>query len=215
MDNHKSGERPCLNSNEPFETKFFVITGGPGAGKTALLEAVRKFYCHHVAFLPEAAGILFQGGFWRVQSQSGRNAGQRAIYHVQMEMENLVRDEKVWSLGLCDRGTLDGLAYWQGSEKEFFSNLNSDKSTEIKKYEGVIHLVCPDITNGYNYQNPLRRESPQLAKEIDGRIQSIWSSHPNYIRIESSADFLDKVTLASQALKGMTKKYLQEHCREA
>ncbi len=30
-----------------------VLTGGPGAGKTAILELVRRTLCPHVALLPE------------------------------------------------------------------------------------------------------------------------------------------------------------------
>ena len=39
-----------------------VLTGGPGAGKTAVLEVVRRTFCEHVTVLPEAASILFMGG---------------------------------------------------------------------------------------------------------------------------------------------------------
>ena len=57
-----------------------VITGGPGAGKTALLEVVRHHFCSHVAVLGESASILFGGGFPRRQSAPSRKAAQRAIY---------------------------------------------------------------------------------------------------------------------------------------
>jgi predicted ATPase len=42
--------------------KLVVLTGGPGAGKTALLEVVRRHFCEHVVVLPEAASIVFGGG---------------------------------------------------------------------------------------------------------------------------------------------------------
>jgi uncharacterized protein (DUF2249 family) len=42
-----------------------VLTGGPGAGKTAVLELFRAAVCEHVNVLPEAAGIVFGGGFPR------------------------------------------------------------------------------------------------------------------------------------------------------
>lgn len=34
--------------------KTIVLTGGPGAGKTAVLELVRQQFCAHVEVLPEA-----------------------------------------------------------------------------------------------------------------------------------------------------------------
>jgi hypothetical protein len=36
-----------------------VLTGGPGAGKTALLELIRQSFCSHVRVLPEAAVVVF------------------------------------------------------------------------------------------------------------------------------------------------------------
>jgi broad-specificity NMP kinase len=36
-----------------------VLTGGPGAGKTAVLELLRHSLCDDVAILSEAAGIIF------------------------------------------------------------------------------------------------------------------------------------------------------------
>jgi hypothetical protein len=72
---------------------FVVITGGPGAGKTAILEVARQHLCEHVVVLPEAAGIVFGGGFWRKSSVASRKAAQRAIYHVQSEFERMIREE--------------------------------------------------------------------------------------------------------------------------
>jgi hypothetical protein len=57
-----------------------VITGGPGAGKTAVLELVARSFCPHVAILPEAATIVFGGGFPRHTTTVGLMAAQRAIY---------------------------------------------------------------------------------------------------------------------------------------
>lgn len=59
--------------------------GGPGAGKTALLELIRQSFCSHVKILPEAAGIVFGGGFPRESEPTCRRAAQRAIFHVQRE----------------------------------------------------------------------------------------------------------------------------------
>lgn len=205
-------ENTELSSNS---TKLIVITGGPGAGKTALLEFVRKIYCKHVAILPESASILFGGGFWRLESDSSRNSAQIAIFHVQKQMEELVIGENKWLVGLCDRGTLDGLAYWRGSEESFFKKIQTDKQTEIQKYFGVIHLSSPDEGHGYNHKNPIRNESAKLAGEIDKKIQGIWSTHPNYVRIESTDSFIEKLQLSGRALNEMTKVLLANHTGKA
>ncbi len=189
---HCSGTNKKSFSN----TNLVVITGGPGAGKTAVLEVAKKFLCARVAILPEAASIIFSGGFWRLESDNARAAAQTAIYHVQKQMEQLVHAEHRWGLGLCDRGTLDGLAYWPKDEATFWDMTQSQILKEYVKYKTVIHLKTPPIEHGYNHQNPLRLESASQAKKIDEKIAKIWSNHPHYRVIESSASFWLKTQTA-------------------
>jgi len=188
-----SCDKPCQCCQIDHNCKFIVLTGGPGAGKTAILESAQKVLCEHVAILPEAAGILFGGGFWRLESSSARLASQKAIFHIQREMENLALGEKTWGIGLCDRGTLDGLAYWVESEQKFWDTFNTSKENEYQKYQAVIHLRTPTLDKGYNHQNPIRIESSEEAALIDKKIHNIWKDHPHYLEIESTDSFLDKV----------------------
>src|SRR5688572_15222580 len=95
------------------QRKRVVLTGGPGAGKTAVLELVRQEFCLHVRVLPEAAGIIFGGGFPREATPPSLRAAQRAIFHVETELEALA-DEGNGAIVLCDRGTVDSAAYWPG-----------------------------------------------------------------------------------------------------
>src|ERR1041385_7974553 len=100
-----------------------VLTGGPGAGKTAVLELIRQSFCPHVKVLPEAAGILFGGGFPRGPAVTQRKAAQRAIFYVQRELESVWAAEDA-AIVLCDRGTVDGAAYWPGPE-DFWSSVGT------------------------------------------------------------------------------------------
>lgn len=201
-------ERACTNKETVSSTEFIVLTGGPGAGKTAVLEFVRKLLCQRVAILPEAAGILFSGGFWRLNSVSAQKASQKAIYYVQEEMQNLVLNEKKWSVGLCDRGTLDGLAYWPNSEQTFFQALKTNREAEYRKYKAVIHLESPSLEKGYNRQNPMRIETAELAARIDERIFLAWKDHPNYFIIDSTVNFVEKI---DEAIKHI-RLFLPECC---
>lgn len=204
-------EKKCSCRDNLFNPQLVVLTGGPGAGKTAVLEMAKKVLCKHVVILPEAASIVFGGGFWRLESNSARLAAQRAIFHVQVEMENLVKNEQKWALGLCDRGTLDSLAYWPASEKDFWEMSRSEAKKEYEKYLAVIHLRSPTDLLGYNQQNPLRTETAVQAKEIDQKIAQAWMGHPNYKVIDSAENFLTK---AQTALK-LISNYASECCRES
>jgi predicted ATPase len=171
-----------------------VLTGGPGAGKTAILELVRQSFCAHVKVLPEAAGILFGGGFPRGPSDEARRAAQRAIFHVQRELENLACAENA-AITLCDRGTVDGAAYWRGPG-DLFSAVGTTLAQEHARYQTVIHLRTPGDGHGYNQQNPLRVETAAEAKIIDDRIAQMWHGHPSYFVVPSSETFLTKASRA-------------------
>jgi predicted ATPase len=170
-----------------------VLTGGPGAGKTAILEIARRSLGSRVVVLPEAASILFGGGFWRSGTPAGRRAAQRAIYYVQREQQRMVIEESQHRFVLCDRGTLDGLAYWPEEPSSFWQDLGTSCEAELARYAAVIHLRTPSQAHGYNHQNPLRTEDAARAAEIDQRILGIWSHHPQHFVIDSSEDFLTKV----------------------
>lgn len=189
--NHEHSLRcPCKKKRHTL--KRIVVTGGPGAGKTAILEMVRQSLCHHVAILPESASIIFKGGFWRKSSIPARQAAQRAIFHVQRELEQMVYEEREAAIALCDRGSLDSLAYWPSSRASYFKQLNTTLIDEIKRYYAVIHLRVPAQFSGYNHSNPMRIESAHQAQLIDAKVEEVWHKHPRYYIVESTPDFLSK-----------------------
>ena len=187
--------------SEIHERRRVVLTGGPGAGKTALLELIRQSFCSHVKVLPEAAGVVFGGGFPREDDPACRRAAQRAIFHVQRELES-AGDSHNPAIVLCDRGTVDGLAYWPGPPEEFWSSLGTTVDGELRRYDAVIHLRTPAPEHGYNHQNPLRTESATAAAEIDARILQVWQLHPRRFTVESSAEFFEKAARALEILRG-------------
>ena len=198
----------CHECDATHAPRRVVLTGGPGAGKTAILELIRQSFCRHVRVLPEAATIVFGGGFPRQPSTDARRAAQRAIYHVQRELEAIAAADELTVI-LCDRGTVDGLAYWPGEPDELWSSVGTTMEAELGRYDAVIHLRTPGLDHGYNQQNPVRTESATAAALADARIEQAWARHPRRFVVESSADFLDK---AAQALK-LLRNELPRCCR--
>lgn len=191
----------CKCEKTLHKCKRIVITGGPGAGKTAILEMVRRVLCPHVVILPEAAGIIFRGGFWRKPSVTARRSAQRAIFYVQREIERMVEEERSAAIALCDRGSLDGLAYWPGPKSLFFKQLQTTQDTELSRYVAVIHMRTPSALGGYDQSNPLRIENAEEAKAIDYKIEEVWQKHPNRYFVESSEDFLEKAKAAIRLIE--------------
>jgi predicted ATPase len=179
-----------------------VITGGPGSGKTALLEFIEENHPERFLIVPEAASILFKGGFWRRPSVLGRKAIQRAIFHVQRELEGIAAEEAEGKVVLCDRGSLDGLAYWPGDENEYLTDAATTRKQELERYSMVLHLQTPSAGNGYNHANPMRTENPAEAMAIDRRILRAWQGHSNHHTVPSTGDFDEKLRLAMKILKG-------------
>jgi predicted ATPase len=189
--------RPCACSREHKQVRI-VVTGGPGAGKTAALELIRQSFCAHVNVLPESAGIVFGGGFPRRNSLCSRRAAQRAIYHVQRELEETTLEGNA-AVVLCDRGTVDGVAYWPGPD-DFWKQLGTCEEEQLARYDTVIHMRTPPA-EGYNHVNPLRLESAAEANAIDERITEAWSRHPHILVVESTRDFMQKAEQVMRLLR--------------
>ena len=194
------GSRPCRCPEPSHEVQLVVVTGGPGAGKTAVLELAAHTFCRHVAILPEAATIVFGGGFPRHDSEAGLHASQRAIFAVQRQLEALVVDEGRVAVALCDRGTIDGRAYWPGSAESFWEAMGSTSAEELARYMAVIHLQTPPLDEGY-HQDRIRSETVGRAREIDRLITSAWSDHPRRLFVPPSVEFSSKSAVALAAIR--------------
>lgn len=178
-----------------------VVTGGPGAGKTASLEMARRMLCEHVVLAPESASIVFGGGFPRERGPTSERAAQRAIFHVQRELEALFDARRGVDLLLCDRGTVDGLAYWPGGGDDFFTEVGTTRAAELARYDVVIHLRPPPDGDGYE-TSAIRVESAEEASRLDLALERAWSGHPRRVYVEHTHDFFAKVRQVVALLEG-------------
>jgi len=196
--------------HERHELRRIVLTGGPGAGKTAVLELIRQSFCAHVRVLRESAGIVFGGGFPRGGGSELRKAAQRAIFYVQRELETAADAENP-AVILCDRGTADGAAYWPGEVADFFSSVGTTLDEQLSRYHAVIHLRTPPVGAGYNLSNPLRIETAEEAAAIDARIARIWERHSRRFVVEAAADFLTKASRSMAILRDEVPECCNHH----
>jgi predicted ATPase len=192
---------PCRCDLPRHVPRRVVLTGGPGAGKTAVLEVVRQHFCEHVEVIPEAASILFRGGFPRRDTPAARRAAQRAIFRLQAELERMAMEESRAAVLLCDRGTVDGLAYWDDPPETFWADVGTNHAAELGHYAAVIHLRTPPADNGYDHSNPVRTESAAEALRLDERIFEVWRAHPARTVIASHETFLGKLGAAIEAIR--------------
>ncbi len=92
---------------------------------------------------------------------------------------------------LCDRGTLDGLAYWPGAAASFFRELGTTMKKELARYDVVIHMQSPGDGQGY-HGDGIRTESASEAQRIDERLLDVWKLHPRRIVVPSNTEFIAK-----------------------
>jgi len=181
-----------------------VLTGGPGGGKTTAADLFRREIGDDVVIVPESATTLFAGGFPRVDDERARRSVQRAIYEVQRSLEDIQGALYPERILLCDRGTIDGAAYWPDGEAEFFEEMNSSLERELARYDVVLFFETAAI-GGASIEggNRYRVESDVQAIELDDRLRSLWSKHPRFHLVPHNASFLRKITTGLSILESI------------
>lgn len=177
-----------------------AITGGPSGGKTTLIETLVKNLGKRVSVVPEAATILYKGGFPRKKTVSSIQHTQVAIYHTQQQLEEIISIEHSASYVICDRGSLDGLAYWPGDSNAYLEKLNTTAQREAARYNWVLHLDTAS-KDFYDGESIIRTESHHEAVELNIKILTAWSVHPQRIIIPHYNDFLHKMTVCVNIIK--------------
>ncbi len=191
-----------------------VITGGPSGGKTTLIHALQKEMGGSVSVVPEAASILYHGGFPRIKSPAGLFHAQRAIYSIQKELENLIEKEHPKSqLLICDRGSLDSIAYWPQSASHFFKNIKTSRKKELARYQWVIHLDTASRSY-YDTSNPIRTETFNEATKLNEKIKKAWSGHPHRLVVSQNKDFVSKMTLSLEVIQAILDGYSLQQIHE-
>ncbi|WP_404342503.1 AAA family ATPase [Pseudoalteromonas mariniglutinosa] len=188
--------------------KRIVLTGGPGGGKTTAIDLLRREFSKQIVVVPESATMLFSGGIERSNDADVIKAQQQAIFNLQKHLEQIQRAMHPERLMLCDRGSLDGLAYWPGEQDEFFNRLNTHLEFEFNQYDAVIFFeTAAKSGQSIHSNNPVRNESDQQAVLIDDRLQAIWSQHPHFNLVKSSESFIQKVMFGIHTIQTVIKSY--------
>lgn len=188
--------------------KRIVITGGPGGGKTTALDLFRREFSGKVASVPESATMIFSGGIERSTNDSVLRAQQTAIFNLQKHLEDIQRATYPECLILCDRGSLDGLAYWPGSDDDFFKQMGTSLDQELARYDGVIFFeTAARSGESIRSNNPIRNESEQAAIELDSKLKKVWSQHPNFNLVGSSESFIKKVMFGIMTIENVIGQY--------
>jgi len=181
-----------------------VLTGGPGAGKTTAADLFRREIGDTVVLVPESATTLFAGGFPRVPDEEARRSVQSAIFAVQRALEDIQASLFPDRVLLCDRGTIDGAAYWPDGEAEFFTRMGTTQEAEMARYDVVLFFESASVA-GISIEggNRYRVESTDEAFQLDRRLRALWSGHPRFHLVPHNASFLRKITTGLSILESV------------
>jgi predicted ATPase len=185
-----------------------VLTGGPGGGKTTAADLFRRELGERVVIVPESATILFAGGFPRSNVLEARRAVQTAIFHVQRNIEDVQSALFPERVLLCDRGTIDGAAYWPNHDRDFFESMSTTFDTELARYDAVVFFETAAVAgSSIEGGNPVRSESLTEAVEIDRKLRQLWSRHPRFRLVPHTPSFLRKITTGLALLESLVAEF--------
>lgn len=199
-------------------TYKIVLTGGPGGGKTTILNNITKrlqFLGYQVFIVPETARIFIENGV----KPNPEDYNYTMQYQDAILKEQLLREktteyfaqlyEKYNSnktIILYDRATIDNRAYLPTQDDfEFILKNNNVSELElIDKYDLVIDLVSLAVTSKNGYVNDkARTESPEMAKELDKKTTEAWLLHPNLKIILPTDNLFEKEEIVMAHILGL------------
>lgn len=183
-----------------------VITGGPGAGKSTVVAALASELGARGRIVPEVATHLLGGLFPHIESDEQRRSVQRAIHRVQLSLEEVHQSVGSGeSLLVCDRGLLDGAAYWPEGAAEFFRDVGGSEEQARARYDAVLFLQSAACAgHPLDRGNPTRRETREQARAIDERLEALWKPHPAFFRIEAQPTLERKVERALECFRTLS-----------
>lgn len=165
--------------------KMIVITGGPCAGKSTIIDRLKQdFSAYH--FIPEVATMLLESKAYPMPdpwTQEWQDGFQEKIVTTQLLLEKTTLSLSENKFIILDRGVLDGAAYMEGGVKEFCNRFNLTEKEVLDRYHSVIHLESLSTMSPKMYEellktNKQRFETLEQAQHRERMTQEAWKNHP-------------------------------------
>lgn len=189
------------------DIRKIALTGGPGGGKSSAAELFKLEYKDFISLVPEVATLLFKGGYPRVDSPLVIENIQKSIFHVQNNLEDTYTTLFPHHTLLCDRGTVDGGAYWPQGPDDFYKSMGTTLKAELARYDAVIFFETAAAGGlAIDLGNHVRNEDQRKAIEIDLRLKALWSQHPNFVYIKNEPSFLQKILAGIKAMNELVRE---------
>jgi CYTH domain-containing protein/predicted ATPase len=176
-----------------------VITGGPGSGKSTIMEILKSLR-PDLHLVPEVATILMrQVGLSPAGGMANLARFQKFVFATQVTFEDASTAEAKMRnkiMMITDRGVVDSVAYLPNGADDFRQILNCDPESQLSRYDAVVCLAVPpkDVFGEIKGNNPNRSESWEGAMDLDRRTREAWEGHHNFHYIDNSGGWDKKVS---------------------
>jgi thymidylate kinase/CYTH domain-containing protein len=177
------------------------LTGGPSTGKTSVINSINNYFSnlgYNVIIVPETATSFIASGI--------RPFGNNSINPIDFQklvLENQIKNEEIAdkaakllgdnSIIICDRGTLDGIAYV--TESEWNEVLNSESLVDrdlLMNYDAILYMVSkPELFTKENNASRYEQNANE-AIEKGKKVLKSYLSHDNLRVIQPREDIKDK-----------------------
>ena len=193
-----------------------VLTGGPCAGKTRCLHAIRETFRADIITVPEASTLVLGSGFpppgherIRCPMDEWIQAFQGTILSIQQEIEatfERLAPACGARLIVCDRGVLDGAAYWPGGRESFLRHFGKSLDECFARYRAVLHLQSLAESHPHLYGtegNLTRYECTADALRVEQAVRAAWEGHPGLTIIPAEVDPQVKIDRVLQCVRAL------------
>lgn len=174
-----------------------VLTGGPCAGKTTIINKIKECV-DNVIIVEETATFLFKKGLVINQNISLENFQKLMIlvqFYKELEYEKKAIESDENIIILCDRGILDSGAYIEKSKYlEYLKEFKVDYKKIIEFYDKIIYLETVAITLPEKYMEERLNSNETFIDAINlgDKTLNMWKDLFNLNIIKSSDVFLTK-----------------------
>jgi hypothetical protein len=183
---------------------FIVLTGGPCSGKSDILKALGMHFLNDIVCMPEVSETLLSSGI--VPIPNAYPGWQKDFQDMICPMQ--LKGEHMWmslarsqgkSIVVCDRGALDGAAYWKGGQSKFCEDFKLGSPNDVfSRYLKVIHLRSLVVTDKDAFEElrtkkSNRFETTEKTVELENTTLMAWDGHKDRPIINGEKKFTDKI----------------------
>lgn len=183
-----------------------VLTGGPCAGKSKALEALKRTFGDAVLVVPEASTILIEGGIprpghgvggWSQEWQDDFEHATLALHRALDNMGERAAREQGAQVIVYDRSCLDGAAFVSGTVEEFCAQYGLSYGNELARFDMIIHLqslAAWDPAQYMVYVGEKRLEDEAATANLrEQKLLTVWGKHKRHVVVKGSPNITEKI----------------------